>query len=159
MCFQALTMTPETCQTDLVVYKIVEHTYRIKGLRQFVSFLYTTKKVLYTLGETVTEKEFTLDLRKGTEWDWGRTKRGLYAYRNYHDAKQQLDGFRRFGFNRTVIVKCIIPAGTRFYQNRRLRTDGWDERRAELICAETLKVVAYNKRGEWIERDSRQAVP
>lgn len=157
MCFLAMTMTPETCQTDLVVYKIVEHSYRIKGLKQFASFMYTTRKVLYTLGVTVTEKEFTLNLKKGA--DYGRTKRGLYAYRDYHDAKRQLDVFRRFGFNRTVIVKCVIPAGTRFYQNRRWRTDGWDEQKLSLVCAETLKVVAYNKRGEWIERDSRQAVP
>ena len=148
----ASSINPETCQSELVVYKLVDHYYKKKGLKQFASFMYMKKKFVYTLGETATEPEFPFDL--ASKLDYGRAKQGLYAYSSFHAAKRQLDTCRNFGWNRTTMIKCVIPVGARFYRNRRFRPeDGYEEEKADLVCADTLKVVAYYRKGEWVENN------
>ena len=93
---------PLIASEDLVCYKILLDHRNLKAETLLTYYQETPVK----LGRTYTS-EFSYDRD-------GDVERGLHSYKNLRGAI--ID--EKDSFGRTIIVKCVIPKGSRYYQGK-----------------------------------------
>ena len=137
MCINTSTVYAKVAESDITTYKLVRHTYRIKGVRTFKPIVYD--KFNYTLGSHYTESRFK------DKQPWMVSDNGFYSWASFEYAKRELDSWRR-SYTRTgyVLIKCTIPKGTRYYVSESGST----------FCSEEIRIDAYLKDGKWIDKDN-----
>lgn len=139
MCIYCKNMKPKIADHDIVTYKLMIHRYNVNSWT-FESYVRGFK---YTLGKTYTEALFPDLLRehtvRGDEMVYA-SREGFYTWESFGRAKDEIRPFRG-DLNGRVIVRCIIPKGTRYY------CDNDEFGCGRTFCSEKIIIDAYYRQG------------
>lgn len=144
MCLFSPQYEPGIADKDITCYKLVDmYSDRREFLSEFFNFE-------YKLGTEYKEKNFQERNHAGG------IDRGFHSYSNLKDVEFELRYHRHRkrlipSLNvciQGVVLKCVIPAGARYWFGR----NSADSRIAEL-CSDRIKIVAwkYGNDAEWRE--------
>lgn len=125
MCLFSNKSEANVAKRDITCYKLV---FR----ETFQSPFYYKK---YRVGRSYTEPKFKAKVDKSVFNRDVEIKFGFHTYKTFQAA-------RRHGDYKFAILKCVIPVGTRYWE---------DTRGNEAYCSETINVVAWKPfwRGKW----------
>ena len=124
MCLLSNRSEANVAKKDITCYKLVHS-------ETFQSPFYYKK---YRVGGSYTEPTFEAKKNKGAFDRDVRIEFGFHTYKTIQTT-------RCHGDFRFAILKCVIPAGTRY----------WEDAYDETYCSETIKVVAWKPfwGGKW----------
>ena len=128
-------------EKDIVTYKVLFPTSNAGIFRSIIKYF------KYIIGKTYTEPDMEKTLFKVTN-DRYETVRGFYSWKDLAYASHKLNIYNLSGGgHRYVLVKCIIPKGSVYYESVDLNI--------ATLCSDTIKIVAYYKRNikKWVDEN------
>lgn len=135
MCLYSRQAYYSTAAKDITCYKVVRAGYLYDMDHWKFPAMYYSKFV-YEVGKTYTEKKF----KNRPERDLLLGVRRI-VYHGFHTYKYHKDA-RNNAYSWTVMLKCVIPAGARYFTN--------EDR--DQYCSDQIRVVAWKmKNTPWNE--------
>lgn len=127
-------------EKDIVTYKVLFPTSNA-GI-----FCSIVKYFKYIIGRTYIEPDMEKTLLRVTN-DCYETARGFYSWKDLAYASRKLNIYNLSSGRRFVLVKCIVPKGSAYYES----TDTG----IATICSDTIKIAAYYKRNikKWVDEN------
>ena len=115
MCLYTSWKVPITAVDDIVCYKMCLKTGRNSYVAPYM------QNYKYILGQLQTEPDFPNEsesvLSHGTK-KFNKVNLGFHSFRNKYDAIRFI-----WGFKDRVVLKCIIPKGSKYYIGDYYKTD------------------------------------
>ena len=160
MCLYTLHKNPLIAEKDIECYKIMRIEKRCFGILNVLlsPFMPNTYYTLFN-HKNITAKDSRKPVESfiknennifGDYEVFKIDKQGVHCYQTLEDAKNALKHsllrFHSHGLPPAVIVKCVIPRGTRYWTNKEVleRYERTDNKYAEL-ASERLKVCIKDK--------------
>lgn len=131
---------PAVAERDIECYKVV---LRPRGMRRG-KYLSWFRDFEYRLGEKYREPKFEAAAILDPDFGEGNINNGFHSYTNENFAHCFLRGAVAAVASMVrgaVIVRCVIPAGARYYVSA-LR---------DQYCSDTLRIDAQLVKGEWVK--------
>ena len=144
MCLITFDKTSRIADHDIVCYKYMKHM-------DYQTFMSPVQYAIFKQDIVYHEFKFCHTMTKRIRYSYKPASNGLLKYTymvsyGYHllctikSAELLRNTYKPF--RKGVLVKCIVPEGSRYYV---------DADRPNYICASHFKIVAYKKNGKWVK--------
>lgn len=132
MCLFPTTDKPKVAENDIVCYKVVQvpsNGHKMHPLWHFHSRI-------YELGKVYNEKRF--DIKKSKLLGLSAVTFGFHSYIRESHARYNMLRLENCTTNKIIILKCVIPKGSLYYEGSSGETTSIEE-----YCSNKIKPVAW----------------